>query len=167
MEASVENQEYPHLPPGREPGSQSRYRKRGSITRSLLGRPGREAEHFSVVGEPREVARGGEVRATLQISDTSKASDGIEVGLVCTEFWDDEQRQQHGTTRVVRPNEIHKDWRPVDGSQQLQTVAFTVPEDALPSYEGAHLSIAWRISARQPQRLRRDPRSDFAIWVLP
>ena len=136
------------------------------MTRGLFGDVGREAKNFAVSADPREVRRGGELRVLLRID--GRASDRIEVGLVCTEFWDDRRSDGQGNThRATTQTEVHKEWVPADPSSPQQWFTFTVPPGAPPSYEGAALSIAWRVSAREPQTMRRDPRSDCAIWVLP
>ena len=168
MEAARENLEYPHLPPGREPGPQSRTRKRGKLTRKLFGGVGREAEHFQVAAQPRELRRGDEVQATLRIDRLDEVGERIEVGLVCTEFWDDRVRDSEGNTRrETQEHEWHREWVEAQRTAPIQTFTFTIPEGGPPSYEGATVSVAWRVSAREPETLRRDPRSDCAVWVLP
>ncbi len=210
--------QFPHLPPGHEPGPQSRRRKRsrgwglwlcvafalffaglgiyggahpgksspgvfygvfGGMALFMLllawfitsrGRPKR-AVGFAVSVSPVELRRGQTVRAQLQIDDPEKLDGELQVGLVCTEYYDvkREVATQDGTStqRVTQSVIAHEHWTNADPAQQLQSFDFAIPETAPFSHEGTVLSFCWRVSAKVPRRGRRDPSSDQPIWVRP
>ncbi len=138
-------------------------RRRGRVRRG----PG----YFEISGEPLELRRGDEVEAELRITGPSRVGGEIEVGLVCTEYYDYEKTTttQHGTStsRETAEAVAHEQWTPASRSDPVQTFRFRVPEEGPFSHEGAALSFAWRISAREPRRMRSDPASDHPIWVMP
>lgn len=125
------------------------------------------ARHLRLDVENPDVARGGEVVARLEHARPDKASDRLELGLVCTEFYDVRKSNgRGGSNRVTSQVVAFEDWRPYDGGP-AQTVRFKLPPDAPFSYRGHCLSYVWRVSAREPRRLRFDPATNVELQVRP
>ncbi|MEA2440244.1 MAG: hypothetical protein QOH76_1668 [Thermoleophilaceae bacterium] len=111
-----------------------------------------------------DVRRGSDVEARLELA-TEKP--GLELGLVCTEYYDVETTDGRGNrSRTTSQAVAHEDWRPQSGGQ-LQSVRFTVPADGPFSYRGDCVSYVWRVSARQPKRMRFDRTVSVPIVVRP
>jgi hypothetical protein len=211
-----------HLPPGHEPGPQSKRMKRGRpigvaiIVLAMLGlaaaavlllvtakhakspsgahvgaailggaalsmlllllyvvrrlRP-RQADYLELRVEPIEVRRGDTVAATLTISDAAKLAEKLELGLVCTEYYDQKQTvyTQNGSNeqRATRSTDAFSKWANPDRRQLQQTVRFTVPPEAPFSYEGGTVSWAWHVSVLDRQTHRTDAHRNVPIWVSP
>ena len=125
------------------------------------------ARHLRLEVESPDVARGGEVVARLEHARPDKASDKLELGLVCTEFYDERKPDGHGgSNRVTSQVVAFEEWHPYPGGP-AQTVRFEVPPDAPFSYRGHCLSYVWRVSARLPRRLRFDPAVNVELTVRP
>jgi hypothetical protein len=131
----------------------------------------RVARHFSVGVRTPEVARGGEVEAELRISDASAVKGELQVGLVLLERYDHEEVTHHnnGTSRqrVTREHAMYESWERAQAGQPLQRFRFAVPASRPYSYEGACLSFAWAVVAREQRPARVDPRCDAPFWVTP
>ncbi len=131
----------------------------------------RPARHLEVRVEPIELHRGDTVNATLVISDPGKLGEELELGLVCTEYYDHEKTvyTDNGAQqqRVTSTAEAHATWDKPDRGQTQQTLRFTVPADAPFSYEGGCVSWAWHVSALDRHAHRMDSRRDVPIWVSP
>lgn len=207
--------EYPHLPAGRAPGSQSRRRRTatgclsvampvaavlfllvmgpvavlsgdprfyvaaalGAGTFGAAGvalrrrRRPRLAEHIGVSTASDTVRRGEEVAVRLEIADLDRVAEHLELGLVCTVWYDRYERVGRGTdsrpSRIINERTAYEEWRSVSPGQRVQSVSFQVPANAPFSHEGSCLSFAWRVSAREPAAMRADPVRDHALWVSP
>lgn len=211
-----------HVPPGHEPGPQSRRSSRGRpiglmilalatlgmlaaavvllltashakspsgarIGAAILGGAGlflllftvwywrrthpRDAPYLELQVQPIELRLGDTVTATLVISDAAKLGDKLELGLVCTEYYDvkvtvADQNGSHDQ-RVTRTLDAYTKWIVPDRGQRQQSFQFTVPEQAPFSYEGGAASWAWRIAAVDRHAHRTDGHQDIAIWVSP
>lgn len=131
----------------------------------------RQARYLELIVEPVEARRGQTVSATLQISDAEKLGEKLELGLVCTEYYDAKQTvyTENGSNeqRVTRSVEAFGRWNKADRSQLQQTVRFTIPGDAPFSYEGGAVSWAWSVSAIDRHAHRPDARRELPIWVSP
>jgi hypothetical protein len=121
--------------------------------------------------ERTEFRRGEQVTVTLRCNSQQIEGRELQVGLVCTRYTDvKEQRyNQYGsyTVRETEPSDVITDWRDVPAGAASQSFTFTVPADGPFSYEGDTVSYAYRVSAREPRRMRTDPHRDIAIWVSP
>lgn len=138
----------------------------------LRGHRRRLAQHFEIAAGPLEVRRGGQVTAELAIRGAQRVGERLEVGLVCSEIYDFEQvtTGQYGNrmrSRASREAPAHEQWVVASRTEPVQSFRFTVPADGAFSHEGACISYAWRVTAREPADLRRDESSDQPIWVLP
>jgi hypothetical protein len=116
------------------------------------------------------VRRGEQLSVTLDLAEgAAKRRERLEVGLVCVERYDIRVRAQiAGGGTVVRQIALataYQQWRVIEPRAGERTLAFEIPRDAPYSYEGEHLSYAWRVSARVVRRLRFDARIDHPIWV--
>ncbi len=129
------------------------------------------ARYLQLSVDPIEVRRGGTVNATLAIADTDKLGEKLELGLICTEYYDCKQEvvTENGTStqRVTRHIDIVDSWSEADHGQVQQTVRFTVPNDSPFSYEGSAVSWAWHVTAVDRHSHRPDGRCDVPIWVSP
>ena len=131
----------------------------------------RQARHLRLQVDSLELKRGDTVNATLVVLDRERLGESLELGLVCTEFYDQRTQvaSQYGTQtrRVTRSVEAFASWSHLDRGQARQTLSFKVPADASFSYEGSVVSWAWRISALDRHSHRPDAHRDVAIWVSP
>ncbi|MFN8130191.1 MAG: hypothetical protein U0R70_01440 [Solirubrobacteraceae bacterium] len=221
-------QPYPHLPPGHEPGPQTRRRGAGAVIGRSVGtvvglgclgvlyipiaivaaagvlgilrngfsgiaslialaclalavgipagawiayRRARGAKPgFDLAARPIEAQRGQDIEAAIRITDPAAASGDVEIGLVCTAYYDRWAREASGDAarrRVTAEGIAYEDWREVPATLGAQQVRFAIPPDAPFSHEGECLSFAWRVTARTHAALARDPHHDVALWVSP
>lgn len=126
---------------------------------------------FDLAARPIEAQRGEAVEAAVRINDAAQATGDLEIGIVCTAYydrWTQSGRPDDGAPRrVTAEGIVYEDWREVPASLGAQQVVFAIPADAPFSHEGECLSFAWRVTARRHESLARDPRRDVAIWVAP
>jgi hypothetical protein len=124
-----------------------------------------KARHVTLHVDRTEVTRGEDVVVHVDVG--ARASDRLELGLVCAEFFD--QRSDDGkgnTTRSTVQATAFEDWHPLSGGSG-QTLSLAVPEEAPYSYRGDCISYVWRVSAREPRRLRFDPAINVHLLVRP
>ena len=129
----------------------------------------RRTRDFAITATPDAVTRGGTISVTLAIPDTTKVGAELEVGLVCTEYYDVEVPHA-GTTSPgpqTREAPAHEEWRPADPTATHQSHTFTVPAEAPFTHHGKCLHYQWRAVAREPERLRVDSRSEQVVKVEP
>jgi hypothetical protein len=123
------------------------------------------------------VRRGDQVEALVTISNAAKVG-SVEVGLVCTEYYDEEVESpststtsegftQTSSSRETLRATAHEDWRPVDSVVGVQTVGFQIPVEAPFSFEGDCLSFRWAVVARGRRPGRLDAVAEAAISVTP
>jgi hypothetical protein len=113
------------------------------------------------------VKRGGEVEALVTISSPKSLGD-LEVGLVCTEYYDEETTDRDGDTSRATVEEIaHENWLPVEELTGVQSVRLAIPADAPFSYEGACLSFKWELVARGHKSRGLDAQARRDLSVLP
>lgn len=129
------------------------------------------ARHLQLSASPEEVARGGAIRVLLTIdADEPLRVEVLELGLVCVERYDEAARR--GEMRwwpwpLTREEVVYEEWHDVDAKSARHELRFEIPRHPPFSYEGTHVSYAWRLSARGLDRRRRDRFADHPIWVLP
>jgi len=128
---------------------------------------------LEVAASDQEVRRGEEVEALVTISSARKLAD-IEVGVVCTEYYDelhtgrgytDDTTSTPTTSRRTSDEVAHETWSPVETVSGVQSVRFTIPPDAPFSYHGECLSFKWELvaRARRSRGLDRQARSEFSV----
>ncbi len=211
-----------HLPPGHEPGAQSRRAERGAplgyafLALATLGmlagaivlfagathdkspsgarvggvifvvgalvfglllawlvrrRHPSEARYLQLTVEPIDARRGDTVTATILIADADKLGETLELGLVCTEYYDVKQEvyTQNGSSeqRVLRTTDAYATWSEVDRATVQQSLRLTLPSNAPFSYEGGAVSWAWHVALRDRHAHRPDRLRDVPIWVSP
>jgi len=137
--------------------------------RSLTSGPRARGVELQV--ERTEFRRGEQVPVMVRCEVQHTEGHQLQVGLVCTRYMDmKEQRyNQYGsyTVRETEPVDVITDWRDVPAGTAGESYTFAIPADGPFSYEGDTLSYAYRISAREPKRMRADPHRDVPIWVTP
>ena len=110
---------------------------------------------------------GETVEPRVMVKNPARLEGELEVGLVCTCFYDYEYRTrtQHGetTSRQTRGVSAFEEWRPVEKVAE-QSITFALPDDAPYSHEGTAVSFAWKISARE-RRKGIDRFTDLPFWV--
>jgi hypothetical protein len=112
-----------------------------------------------------EVRRGSDVDARIELAHPDRP--GVELGLVCTEYYDLETTDGRSNgSRNTSQAIAYEDWRAQSGTA-VQSVRFSVPADGPYSYRGSCISYVWRVSARQPKRLRFDRSVNVPIVVRP
>jgi hypothetical protein len=117
------------------------------------------------------VRRGGEIEALVTIS-SARGLDGLEVGVVCTEYYDEEDTTSSGdgsttTSRSTSDEIAHESWRPVEASAGAQSIRFPIPANAPFSYRGECLSFKWEVVARGRRSRRLDAQARREFSVLP
>jgi hypothetical protein len=114
-----------------------------------------------------EVRRGSNLDVRVEVDNPDKMMGRLEVGLVCTEFYDVETTDGRGnSSRTTRPVDAHVEWRPFTGGA-TQSERFVIPADAPYSYRGDCVSYMWRASARLPKRMRFDRAENVPLLVRP
>ena len=113
------------------------------------------------------VRRGEEVEALVTIASAKGLGD-LEVGLVCTEFYDEETTDSDGDTSRSTAEEIaYEDWLQVEELTGVQSVRLAIPADAPFSYEGTCLSFKWELVARGHKSRGLDAQARSDLSVLP
>ena len=116
--------------------------------------------------------RGDEVEALVTISSPGKIGN-VEVGVVCTEYYDEEDTDTdmntggQSTSRVTSDEIAHEAWLPVETISGAQSLHFTIPPDAPFSYRGDCLSFKWEVVARGRKRRGLDAQARSEFSVLP
>jgi hypothetical protein len=130
----------------------------------------KSARYFRVSANPTDLRRGDKVNVQLEITDVDKLQGRLEVGLVCTELYDERQvsYNQNGETthRAVAKATAYEKWNKAAGNRS-ESFTFEIPADGPFSHEGAVVTLEWRVTAREPIKHGRDPTSDQPIWVAP
>jgi hypothetical protein len=114
--------------------------------------------------------RGEQVEVLVTISSPGKIGN-VEVGVVCTEYYDEEKTDtdmntdMQSTSRVTSDEIAHEAWLPVETIAGAQSLRFTIPPDAPFSYGGNCLSFKWEIVARgrKSRGLDAQARSEFSV----
>lgn len=136
--------------------------------RTSWSKPARNLELSAAPAEPR---RGQAISVSLEVTRPPSADAVLEVGLVCSEIYDYQERTYRptgsSTVRSTRVIDAYAEWAPAQATGERQQLAFTVPSEAPYSYEGDCISYAWRVCARQRRRFGRSPVRELPIWVLP
>jgi hypothetical protein len=113
------------------------------------------------------VRRGEEVEALVTIASAKGLGD-LEVGLVCTEYYDEETTDSDGDTSRSTAEEIaYEDWLQVEELTGVQSVRLAIPADAPFSYEGTCLSFKWELVARGHRSRGLDAQARSDLSVLP
>jgi hypothetical protein len=141
------------------------------LSRALLRRRGRRlaGELGLQVGvSGKRARRGGEVEALVTISSTKGLGD-VDVGLVCTESYDEEETDSEGkgTYRRTSHAVAHESWVPVESLAGVQSARLTIPAEAPFSYAGSCLSFKWEVAARGRRAGHVDAQARSEISVLP
>jgi MFS family permease len=130
-----------------------------------------QARYLQLTVAPLEARRGGTVTATVTITDAAKLGDALELGLLCTEYYDVKQEvyTQNGSheQRVLKSAEAYTTWNALDRATVQQSIRFTVPATSPFSYEGGTVSWAWHVALRDRHAHRPDAVRDVPIWVSP
>jgi hypothetical protein len=131
-------------------------------------RPGRlrAAKGIELRLDTPEVARGGEVLATVTLPDPNAVRE-LEVGVVCTERYDYKDRSGDRTTRETRRHVEYEAWQPAQPGLMQQTVRLAVPPSAPYSHEGTVLSFLWTVTAAERRDRMPDRHTDVPLWVKP
>ena len=130
-----------------------------------------KARHLKVTLSATEVRRGDTIDARLEIGRRGRGDEEVEFGLVCTEYYDVEKTTYNssGGSSRYRDTEdaiAYEEWRPVAPDQGVHDIRFEVPADGPFSFHGSCLAFEWRVSARQPKRMRFDRSSNVELKVL-
>lgn len=111
--------------------------------------------------------RGEEVEALVTISSPKGLGD-LEVGLVCTEYYDEETTDSDGdTSRSTAEAIAYEDWLPAEEVTGVQSVRLAIPAEAPFSYEGTCLSFKWELVARGHRSRGLDAQARSDLSVLP
>jgi hypothetical protein len=126
---------------------------------------------LDVSASDQSVRRGGEVEALVTVSNPRKLGD-LEVGIVCTEYYDEEDTTSDGdgsttTSRSTADDIAHESWSPLESVMGVQSIRFTIPADAPFSYSGECLSFKWEVVARGRKSRRLDAQAKAEFSVLP
>jgi hypothetical protein len=128
-----------------------------------------------VSASDQNVRRGGEVETLVTISSPRGLGD-VEVGLVCTEYYDEETRSPTSSStggadlspsRTTSTAIAHEAWLPIESAAGEQSVRLAIPAEAPFSYKGECLSFKWEVVARGRRSRRLDTQARQEISVLP
>jgi hypothetical protein len=117
---------------------------------------------------PREVARGGRVRATVSLTAPLDSDAELELALVCTELYDVKERVSNPNgsdydQRQTKEAERHRVATPVHAPGA--SVDFEVPVDEAFSYHGDYISAVWKVRLQERRPRRADRVLDELLWV--
>ena len=113
------------------------------------------------------VRRGQQLEALVTITSVRELG-SPEVGVVCTEYYDEEDTDSKGNkTRITCNALAHESWTAIEAIAGVQSVQLTVPEEAPFSYEGDALSFRWELVARGRRKHRLDAQARTPLSVLP
>jgi hypothetical protein len=146
--------------------------KSGSFTWSLSldGLRSKLARGLEVRVEQPEARRGEEIEALVVVSEPERFG-AIEVGLLCTEHYDEEMRSYSGgrshTTRTTSEDTAYEQWQPLPRETGEHAVRVAIPAEAPFSYAGECLSFTWEIVARGVRDRALDARASQEISVRP
>lgn len=129
-----------------------------------------QATHLKVsLASGDTVSRGDEIEVRLEITDPGDAADQVEVGIVCTEYYDVRHGTGNGVSRQRKTADAiaHETWLLADTKERLQSVKVTVPTDAPFSFRGNCVKYNWLVTAREPRKMRGDRRVSVPIKVMP
>lgn len=114
-----------------------------------------------------EVRRGDDVEALVTISTREGLGD-VEVGVICTESYDEQSTDSEGqTSRTTSEDVAHEEWLPVENTVGVQTIRLRIPAEAPFSYAGECLSFRWELVAKGHRSTRLDAQASREISVLP
>jgi hypothetical protein len=127
-----------------------------------------DATHLRVTVATREVRRGETVHAQLQVVGAEPGDEGIEFGLVCTEYYEVKQIGADTADPYVFRNDVaYEEWRPASPGPGPQVQRFDVPADAPFTYRGKCLAFEWDVRARHNRRIGFAMVADAPVRVLP
>jgi len=134
---------------------------------SLDGLRSKLAKGLEVRVDEPEARRGDEIAALVVVSEPERLGE-LEVGLVCTEHYDEEIHtgNQGATTRTTSKAVAHEAWQPLQGAGE-HSVRLAIPPDAPFSYAGSCLSFRWEVVARGRRDRALDARASHEISVRP
>ncbi len=131
----------------------------------------RQARYLQLTVDPIEARRGDTVTATVVVTNPEKLGETLEIGLLCTEYYDVKQTvyTQNGSQeqRVLKTTDAFATWNELDRATPQQLIRFAVPANAPFSYEGGAASWAWHIAVRDRHARGLDASRDLPIWVSP
>jgi hypothetical protein len=127
---------------------------------------------LGVDAHPRVVEPGQAIEVTLALSRPPAAGERIDVGLVCTQYWDAKARTRGDaftlpmTIRETLHRELWQEWKPVESARDGQVVRLEVPSNARYSWEGDALSVLWSVAIRRKEGPELSPPAHQGLWVL-
>lgn len=128
----------------------------------------RRLDGILVEVERAQLRRGDPVDATVTLEDPSAASPDMEVGLVCIEHYEERTTNAQGTSYPeTREAAAFEEWRKLTPLPARQGFRFELPADGPYTHDGRVLSFEWRVTVRDPQRMRADARVDAELLVAP
>jgi hypothetical protein len=141
------------------------------VTRRFRRPASEAAAPFEVLAEQLDVRRGEELKAELRIYEPEEIRERIEVGLVCVERYDRPESRKTDDGVVVE--ERDRRGRPIP-EVDPGVAHGGAPDRQIPRPRrgsvllgGRVPVVAWRVSAREPERSDEDGVVDDPIWVLP
>jgi hypothetical protein len=120
---------------------------------------------LEVSAAEKRVRRGGEVEALVTVTSTGEL-EGVEVGLVCTESYDESNTDSEGRSyRSTNHATEFETWTPVESLVGSQSVRLAIPAEAPFSYRGNCLSFEWEVAARGrlPRGVDAEARSELSV----
>lgn len=137
----------------------------GDSNVSLHGLRSKLTKGLEVHVDQPDTRRGGELGARVVISAPEGLGE-IEVGLVCTELYDEHSGGEDGGRTTFRAT-AHESWQPLPSMQGEHSATLTVPADGPFSYLGSCLSYKWEVVARGRKARALDARASSEIFVRP
>ncbi len=120
----------------------------GTFRPSLDGLRKKLTKGLEVRVDQPQAGRGEHVHAVVIVTEPERLGQ-LEVGLVCTEFYDEQVSSgEDGSSRTTFTATEHESWQPVQCVQGEHSVSFTIPTHVPYSYDGSYLSYKWEVVAR-------------------
>ena len=139
----------------------------GDSNVSLHGLRNKLTKGLEVHVDAPDARRGGAVGARVVITAPEGLGE-IEVGLVCTEFYDEQSGSgEGGSSRTTFQGTAHESWQPLPSMQGEHSATLTVPADGPFSYSGSCVSYKWEVVARGRRARALDARASHEILVRP
>lgn len=111
------------------------------------------------------IRRGGRAEARLTVLDSSRLRGELRAGIACTETYDYRvDSNNHGPSRRTRTHEL---WTLSLTPGPDGTVAFDIPRELPPSWEGTIVKYRWKLTLREHVERGLDPTIELPLEVLP
>jgi hypothetical protein len=139
---------------------------KGVLPRLFRKDPVGRVENVRITVDRRELRRGEDIVARVEVQDGRRLPDGTSLGLLC-EVRHSVCREGGESGSLWEHRDIlYEHQEPMNPAQPVQEMRFRVPEDSAYSWEGVVLSFCWRVVMLEPAG--KEPNVlTTPFWVTP